>query len=99
MTTGAESQALINGTSVITTASSRTVVVFDNGCRVEMRENQRLEVDSRKPCAALVPQSLAVAPPAAGVPLANYIVPGLIVGGVLLDNTRGGGSPTPVSPN
>jgi hypothetical protein len=79
--------------------------VFDNGCRVEMEENQRLEVDSRKPCAALVVEGLALAQPALGVPLANYIVPAAFLLVPLGDEViRGGGGPTvgvqtAVSPN
>jgi hypothetical protein len=97
LTAGSESQQLANGTRVITTANSEVVVVFDNGCRVHLRENQRLDVDSRKPCAALVVQSLPVA--VAAAPVAGHVVPALIGIGILLD-TGGGGSPsTPVSPN
>jgi hypothetical protein len=100
MTTGTESQQIVNGSRVITTANGHVVVVFDSGCRVELKENQRLDVDNDKPCAALIPVSLAVAVPAVGAPLAGLFFPGLIVGTALVGN--GGGSPnppTPVSPN
>ena len=100
LTTGTEAQAVLNGSRVITTANGRVVVVFDNGCRVELKENQRLDVDSEKPCAALIPQNLAVAPPVAGPPIAGYIVPALIGIGIVTENRNVGGSPpTPVSPN
>jgi hypothetical protein len=99
LVTGTDAQGIPNGTRIITTANSGVVVVFDNGCRVEMAENQRLEVDSRKPCAALIPQSLAVAEPALAAPLASIIVPGLIGGGALVGGGGGGGGQTPVSPN
>jgi hypothetical protein len=104
LATGAEAQEIANGSRIITTANSRVVVVFDNGCRVEMQENQRLEVDSRKPCAALVVEGLALAQPALAIPLANYIVPGVLLGAPLVDDVvRGGGAVvttlTPVSPN
>jgi hypothetical protein len=99
LATGAEAQEIANGSRIITTANSRVVVVFDNGCRVEMQENQRLEVDSRKPCAALIVEGLALAQPALAIPLANYIVPGLIAGGTLAGTGGGGEGPTPVSPN
>ena len=99
MATGTEAQPIMQGARVITTANSEVVVVFDNGCEVRLKENQRLEIDSRKPCAAMLVESLAVPPPP-GPPLAGYIVPGLIGIGVL---TGGGGSggqgTTPVSPN
>ena len=61
--------------------NSEVVVVFDNGCEVRLKENQRLEIDSRKPCAAMLVESLAVPQPP-GPPLAGYIVPGLIGIGV-----------------
>ena len=75
------------------------VVLFDNGCRVEMAENQRLDVDSSKPCAALVPQALAASEPAIAAPLAGYLVPGLIGGGAAAGGGGSGGPTTPVSPN
>ena len=104
LSTGAEAQEIANGSRIITTANSRVVVVFDNGCRVEMQENQRLEVDSRKPCAALLAEGLAIAQPAVAVPLANYIVPAALLLVPLGDEViRGGGTAvnplTPVSPN
>lgn len=99
LATGTEAQEIANGSRIITTANSRVVVVFDNGCRVEMQENQRLEVDSRKPCAALLVEGLALAQPALAIPLANYIVPGLIAGGTLVGTGGGREGPTPVSPN
>ena len=104
MATGAEAQGIANGSRIITTANSRVVVVFDNGCRVEMQENQRLDVDSRKPCAALMAESLALAQPALAVPLANYIVPAVLLGFPAAEETLGGGTAvvttvTPVSPN
>ena len=95
-----EAQGVPNGTRIITTANSGVIVVFDKGCRVEMKENQRLEVDNDKPCAALIPQMVALAEPALAVPLVSLIVPGLVVGGGLLGYGNGGGTPvTPVSPN
>jgi hypothetical protein len=99
LTTATEAQGIGNGSRVITTANSGVVVVFDNGCRVEMKENQRLDVDSTKGCAALVPAALAAAEPAIAAPLAGYLVPGLMVGGAAAGGGGSGGPPTPVSPN
>ena len=101
MTAGAEQLRLANGTRVITTANSEVVVVFDSGCEVRMKENQRLDVESDKPCAALIPVNLAVAP-AAGHGLAAIVAPGLLGAAALGAGTGGGSSgppPQPVSPN
>lgn len=100
MATGTEAQPIMQGARVITTANSEAVVVFDNGCEVRLKENQRLEVDSRKPCAAIVVQSLGV-PPAPGAPIAGYVVPALIGIGVIAGGGSGGGPspPNPISPN
>ena len=105
MATGAEAQPILNGTRIITTANSEVVVAFDNGCEIRVRENQSFEVDSGKPCAALIPQSLAVAQPAIAAPLAGYVVPGLLGVGALAGGggSPGGGNapppPPPISPN
>src|SRR5688572_18518739 len=53
MNAGAELLRVANGARIITTANSEVVVVFDNGCEVRMVENQRLDVDTGRPCAAL----------------------------------------------
>jgi hypothetical protein len=97
LTTGTESQQIMKGSRIITTANSSVVVVFDNGCRVELKENQRLDVDDEKPCAALIPLGIAAAP-AAGAPIAGYVVPALIGIGIVTGGGNGG-PPTPVSPN
>ena len=100
MTAGTEALKLANGTRVITTANSEVVVVFDNGCEVRMKENQRLDVETGRPCAALVPFDLAVAAPAAGHGLAGIVAPALRGVGALLGGSGGGsGPPQPVSPN
>jgi hypothetical protein len=77
LATGSEAQPLANGVRIITTANSRVVVVFANGCEVRMEENQRFDVESDKPCAALLPQALG-ATPAVGPGLAALVIPGLI---------------------
>ena len=100
MATGTEGQPIMQGARVITTANSEVVVVFDDGCEVRLKENQRLDVDSRRPCAAMIVQSLGVAQPAIGAPLAGYIIPALIVGGAIAGGGGGSGPPpTPISPN
>jgi hypothetical protein len=66
LATGSESQVLTNGTRIMTTSNSEVVIVFDNGCEIRLKENQRFEVESDKPCALMVVQSLG-GPPVAAV--------------------------------
>jgi len=47
------------------------VVVFDNGCEVRLKENQRLEVDETKPCSALVAQAQSILAEPAGAAVAS----------------------------
>ena len=97
LATGSEAQRLANGTRVITTAKSGVVVVFDNGCEVRLRENERLDVDSGKPCALLVAQPLGPMPPVAavGAPLLGVLLPGAVGAGLVVDIR----DKQPVSPN
>ena len=60
---GGEATVLSAHTRVITTAGAEVVVVYDNGCEVRLKENQRFEVEM-KPCEALVAQSILGQPPA-----------------------------------
>jgi hypothetical protein len=55
---GSEAWRLTEHTRVITTAGAEVIVVYDNGCEVRLRENQRFEVVVDKACAALVAESL-----------------------------------------
>jgi hypothetical protein len=59
---GNEASRLVEHTRVITAAGSEVIVVYDNGCEVRLKENQRFEVEVGKPCAALIAQSIFVAP-------------------------------------
>src|SRR5688572_7939862 len=45
LATGIEAQSLANGVRIITTANSRVIVVFANGCEVRLEENQRFDVE------------------------------------------------------
>ena len=96
---GAEAQQLVNGSRVITTANSTTIVVFDNGCEVRLKENERLEIDSQKPCALMLAQALGPAQPVAavGAPLVGLLLPAGTALGLATDNSDT--TPTPVSPN
>ena len=99
LATGAEAQQLVNGTRIITTANSTAIVVFDNGCEVQLKENERFEVDSQKPCALMLAQALAPAQPVAavGAPLIGLLLPaGAAIG---LASDAGDTTPIPVSPN
>jgi len=78
---GSEAVRLAEHTRVITTAGAEVVVVYDNGCEVRLKENQRFEVVVDKPCAALLAESLLVAPPsAAGTAIAGLLFPAAGVG-------------------
>ena len=68
---GVEAARLTEHTRVITTAKSEVVVVYDNGCEVRLRENQRFEVEVDKPCAALIAQAQSILMEPAGAALAS----------------------------
>ena len=108
LSAGAEAMRLTEHTRVITTANSEVIVVYDNGCEVRLKENQRFEVEDGRPCAALVamPQSILATP--AGASVASAAVGGVIFGttlpalggaaigiGILTDERR----KTPLSPS
>jgi hypothetical protein len=71
LASGDEALRLTRGTRVITTARSDVIVVFDNGCEVRLAENQRLEVDDQKPCAALIAQAQSILAEPAGAAAAT----------------------------
>ena len=50
----------MSGPRVITTANSEVTVVYDNGCEVQLKENQRFEVQVGKPCSALIAQAQSI---------------------------------------
>ena len=99
LATGAEAQPLVNGTRIITTANSTAIVVFDDGCEVRLKENERFEVDSQKPCALMIAQALGPVQPVAavGAPLLGLLIPAGAGIGLASDNRDT--NPTPVSPN
>lgn len=47
-----ESQRLLPGTRVLTTARATAVIEYDDGCRVTVAPGERFEVAARTPCAA-----------------------------------------------
>ena len=60
LASGDEALRLTKGMRVITTARSEVVVVYDNGCEVRLKENQRFEVETGKPCSALIAQAQSI---------------------------------------
>ena len=71
LASGDEAVRLTKGARVITTSRSDVVVVFDNGCEVRLKENQRLEIDETKPCSALVAQAQSILAEPAGAAAAS----------------------------
>ncbi len=71
---GREGLRLDAGTRVITTNKSRATVAYDNGCEVTLKENERFEVATGRPCAVLaaLPQSI-LATPAGGAVAATSV--------------------------
>ena len=102
LASGNDQLRLMPGTRVITTAHSQVVVEYDDGCRVTLKENQRFEVERGKPCALLLVQDILVTP----APLANSVIPAVLVGAALLPYggnaagpIGGQGGEIPISPN
>ena len=107
---GGEAARLVEHTRVITTANSEGIVVFDNGCEVRLKENQRFEVESDKPCAALIAQvqSILVPPPAVALAAgpagsgfwnAVPIIGGVLIGVEILRPSPSPPPPAPLSPS
>ena len=61
---GRDTQRLTLGARVITTSKSDVTVVYDDGCEVKLKENERFEVETGKACAVLasMPQSILSTP-------------------------------------
>lgn len=80
LSAGGEATRLTERTRVITTANSEVIVLYDNGCEVRLKENQRFEVEDNKPCSVLaaMPQSILATP--AGAALATATTGGIIFG-------------------
>jgi hypothetical protein len=66
LASGVESGALTKGSRVITTANSEVTVVYDNGCEVKLKPNQRFEVVTDKPCSELVARAESILTEPAG---------------------------------
>ncbi len=61
---GREGLRLLVGVRVITTNKSEATIVYDSGCQVRLKENERFEVEADKPCEVLaaMPQSILSTP-------------------------------------
>ena len=102
---GANSTRLVDGVRVITTSHSDVVIQYDNGCRVELKENQRTVVERDRACEALVVESMGE--PSIAVAASPVVPPGSLAAaglvGVGVWRWREGGTPppppSPVSPN
>ena len=104
LASGAEALRLGKGTRVITTANAEVIVAYDDGCEVRLKENQRFEVETDRPCAFLLAQvqpilvdgaSLAIGP-ALGIFGLGPAVGGGAIGVELI---RGGRHNPPASPS
>jgi hypothetical protein len=60
MSAATDGQSIPNKVRVTTTAKSEVVIRFAEGCDVKLAENQRLDVDGCRPCAALLAAVQAV---------------------------------------
>ncbi|MEO5694265.1 MAG: hypothetical protein ABIQ72_14150 [Usitatibacter sp.] len=83
LVSGVELQRLLPGTRIITTANSGTIIEYDDGCRVRMKENQRFEVEKDRDCSLLAALPIIDAPAAVGLPLASILIPGAVGAGAV----------------
>ena len=54
------SARLVEGSRVITTANARVLVVYDDGCEVQLEPNQRLAIERGKPCRERLAQAESI---------------------------------------
>ena len=54
MASGVEKQRIKKGVRVTTTSRASVTINFDCGCDVRLKENERLDVEGGRPCAALL---------------------------------------------
>jgi len=72
MTSGVDKQRLKNHVRITTTSRAATVVAFDCGCDVRLKENERLDVETPRTCEALLAavQAVPIGAPIGAVPAA-----------------------------
>jgi len=92
MASGTESQRLKNKVRVTTTSRAGVLVKFDCGCEVRLKENERLDVETPRPCAALLAavQAVPVGAPIGAV--AAAATPGISGSGALIATGVGVGA-------
>ena len=73
MASGTESQRLKNRVRVTTTSRAGVLVKFDCGCDVRLKENERLDAEAPRPCAALL---AAVQTVPVGAPIGAVVTTG-----------------------
>jgi len=104
---GANATRLVDGVRVITTSHSGVVIEYDNGCRVELKENQRTVVQRDRPCEALLALVESLGEPSIAVAAApGLVTPGTLVQAGLIgvgvwrwNQGNPPPAPPPVSPN
>lgn len=86
---------LVEGARVITTAESRAVILFKDGCEVTLESNQRLEIDSDVSCKEriLLAQSIHLQPGGLALGAAASGVAGGVAGGGATAAVLGGTLP------
>ena len=60
MIAGIEKQVVANKTRVTTTSRASVTIVFDCGCDVKLKENERIDIENPSTCAALLASVTAV---------------------------------------
>ena len=99
---------LRDGDTVVTLDKSETTIVFHDGCRIHLKENEKVTIDHNLHCKAAVLSSSGAAGAvgagtAGGLTLGQGLVIGgvIIGGGILIGNNNGGsnnGNNQPISP-
>jgi hypothetical protein len=104
---GGEEAPLTRGMRVITTANSEVVVVYDTGCQVALKQNQRFEIAVDKACAELIAQVESLLPETTLAAVGGFGLFGLVpevdaafvvVEGELDQRKNHGHTAAPVSP-
>jgi len=88
MVSGVENRRLKNKERVTTTARGGVLVRFDCGCDVRLKENERIDIESPRSCAALLaavtsaaPALVIGAPVATATATSSYVAP--LIGGAV----------------
>lgn len=74
MASAVDNQRIKSNVRVTTTSRAAVTITFDNGCVVQLKENERIDVDGNKTCAVLLAAVQAVP---LGVPIGAVAATGL----------------------